>query len=70
MTLKDTLLRNRPLFSGSIVSPTWLKEARHFQSMSETYKAKWCGYCVCTCGCNLCDDISRFDTTGLKYYNN
>lgn len=54
-----TLLLNVPSFSGKIVSPTWIKAVRDFQSKSKAERDSYCSACGCTGGCNLCDDISK-----------
>lgn len=55
-----TLLLNVPSFSGKIVSPTWIKAVRDFQSKSKAERDSYCSACGCTGGCNLCDDISKY----------
>lgn len=48
-----TLLLNVPSFSGKIVSPTWIKAVRDFQSKSKAERDLCCSVCGCTGGCNL-----------------
>lgn len=64
-----TLLLNVPSFSGKIVSPTWIKVVRDFQSKSKAERDSYCSVCGCAGGCNLCDDISKYRISEqLKYY--
>lgn len=64
-----TLLLNVPFFSGKIVSPTWIKAVRDFQSKSESERNLYCLACGCAGGCNLCDNISKYRISEqLKYY--
>ena len=60
---------NVPIFSGNIISPTWIKAARDFQSKSKAERDSYCSVCGCAGGCNLCDDISKYRISEqLKYY--
>lgn len=64
-----TLLLNVPSFSGKIVSPTWIKAVRDFQSRSKAERDSYCSIYGCTGGCNLCDDIGKYRISEqLKYY--
>ena len=64
-----TLLLNVPSFSGKIVSPTWIKAVRGFQSKSKSERDLYCLICGCAGGCSLCDDISKYRISEqLKYY--
>lgn len=40
-----TLLLNVPSFSGKIVSPTWIKAVRDFQSKSKAERDSYCSAC-------------------------
>lgn len=55
--IMKTLILNVPVFSGKIISPTWIKAVRDFQSRSKAERDLYCSVCGCTGGCNLCDDI-------------
>lgn len=60
--------RNTPIFSGKIISPIWIKAAREFQRKSQDDKNAFCSSCGCTGGCNMCQDISMFNTKGMRIY--
>lgn len=36
------LILNVPIFSGNIISPTWIKAARDFQSKSKAERDSYC----------------------------
>lgn len=39
------LILNVPIFSGNIISPTWIKAARDFQSKSKAERDSYCSVC-------------------------
>lgn len=38
---------------------SWISRVKEFQSLPEDVQSKFCSYCGCTGGCNLCRDISK-----------
>ena len=67
--IMKTLILNVPVFSGKIISPTWIKAVRNFRSRSKAERDLYCSVCGCIGGCNLCDDISKYRISEqLKYY--
>lgn len=64
-----TILLNYPKFSGKIVSPSWYRVVREFQSLPNDEREKFCSRCGCTGGCNMCADISKFNVEGLSLYS-
>ena len=38
---------------------SWISRVKEFQSLPEDEQSKFCSYCGCTGGCNLCRDISK-----------
>lgn len=38
---------------------SWISRVKEFQSLPENEQSKFCSYCGCTGGCNLCRDISK-----------
>lgn len=40
-----TLILNAPVFSGKIISPTWIKAVRDFQSRSKAERDSYCSVC-------------------------
>lgn len=51
-----------------VLSPAWYRAAREFQSLPEKEKASFCSWRCCSGGCNLCQDISKFNVKGLLLY--
>lgn len=51
-----------------VISPAWYRAAREFQSLPEEEKASFCSWCGCSGGCDLCQDISKYDVKGLPLY--
>lgn len=51
-----------------VLSPSWYREAVEFQGKPESEQRDFCSWCRCTGGCNLCADISKYNTKGLKIY--
>lgn len=51
-----------------VLSPAWYRAAVEFQSMQERERLVFCSWCCCHGGCNLCADISKYNTKGLKIY--
>lgn len=51
-----------------VLSPSWYRAAVEFQGKPESEQRDFCSWCCCTGGCNLCDDISKYNTKGLKIY--
>lgn len=42
--------------------------AVEFQGKPESEQLDFCSWCCCAGGCNLCADISKYNTKGLKIY--
>lgn len=38
---------------------SWISRVKEFQSLPEDEQSKFCSYCQCEGGCNLCRDISK-----------
>lgn len=51
-----------------VLSPAWYRAAVEFQGMPERERLAFCSWCCCHGGCNLCADISKYNTKGLKIY--
>lgn len=51
------LILNVPIFSGNIISPTWIKAARDFQSKSKAERDSYCS----VCGDDIASLIKRFE---------
>ena len=49
-----------------VLSPAWYRAAVEFQGMPERERLAFCSWCCCHGGCNLCADISKYNTKGLK----
>lgn len=60
-----TLLLNVPSFSGKIVSPTWIKAVRDFQSKSKAERDSYCS----ACGLRHCSIISQLAAYGIAHKN-
>lgn len=42
--------------------PKYLYDSmKEFQESSTEEQNRWCGYCGCEGGCNLCDDLSKYE---------
>lgn len=51
-----------------VLSPSWYRAAAEFQGKPESEQLDFCSWCCCAGGCNLCADISKYNTKGLKIY--
>lgn len=47
---------------------SWYRAAVEFQGKPESEQLDFCSWCCCAGGCNLCADISKYNTKGLKIY--
>lgn len=52
---------------------SWIEKVKKFQSLPKAERDRWCSYCGCGGGCNLCTDVSKIpeseiydDTEELK----
>lgn len=53
---------------------SWIESVKKFQSLPKEEQNKYCGYCGCEGGCNLCTNISNIkeediiDDSNLQSY--
>lgn len=51
-----------------VLSPAWYRAAAEFQNRPDQERLAFCSWCCCTGGCNLCADISKYNTKDRAFY--
>jgi len=46
----------------------WIDSVKEFQLLPTVEKNRWCSYCGCTGGCNMCEDLTKLDLSNPITY--